>query len=115
VCVCFVCECVPSHPVCVCSSAATLALSMGNQDLHKAAFVLHKALTSPPICRHLLTSGCYRSDCAYSHDPGQKTCLFWVRGKCRETECRFMHGFADDGIDGFEQWDGLEWLREQGY
>jgi len=47
------------HPT-VSVGALTLALTLSKNDVAFASFVLNRALTLPPICRHLLAGGCYR-------------------------------------------------------
>ena len=86
------------HPQ-VSAGALDVSLKLAKNDIALASFILNRALTLPPICRHLLAGGCYRSDCTYSHDPSTHTCSFWMRGRCSSTECKFLHGFkgADEG------------------
>ncbi|GMH54608.1 hypothetical protein TrRE_jg292, partial [Triparma retinervis] len=89
------------HPQ-VSAGALLVALTLAQNDVALASFILNRALTLPPICRHLLAGGCYRSDCTYSHDPSTHTCSFWMRGRCSSSGgCKFLHGFkgADEGWD----------------
>ena len=52
---------------------------------------------APPVCRYFLTSGCYRSDCKFSHDATATTCRFWALGECAKgSTCPFRHAFEDD-------------------
>lgn len=74
--------------------AATEASLMANTDFNVAHYLIDAAMSAPPICRHLLHEGCYRSDCQFSHDVEGHTCLFWIRGRCgKGSACRFLHGF----------------------
>lgn len=76
--------------------AAHEAAVLAQADVSAAHYVVQAAMTAPPICRHLLQAGCYRSDCSFSHNVGQHTCLFWLRGRCGKGEmCRFLHGFSE--------------------
>ena len=76
--------------------AAHDAAVLAQGDVSIAHYVVQSAMTAPPICRHLLQSGCYRSDCTFSHNVGEHTCLFWLRGRCGKGEtCRFLHGFSE--------------------
>lgn len=76
--------------------AAFAASVLAQGCVYTAAALYHAALVAPPICRHLLGAGCYRSDCQYSHAVQQHTCLFWMRGRCgKGGTCRFLHGFHE--------------------
>ena len=76
--------------------AAYAAAVLGSANVHVAQYVVEAAMTAPPICRHLLGDGCYRSDCQYSHGLDGHTCIFWLRGRCGKGEtCRFLHGFHE--------------------
>jgi hypothetical protein len=76
--------------------AAYQAGLMANTDFNLAQHIIDSALTAPPICRHMLSDGCYRSDCTFSHDVDGHTCLFWVRGRCgKGSTCKFFHGFNE--------------------
>lgn len=76
--------------------AAYEAAVLAQADVGTAQYVVNAAMTAPPICRHLLQSGCYRSDCQFSHDIASHTCIFWIRGRCGKGEtCRFLHGFHE--------------------
>lgn len=75
--------------------AAYAAAEVAKADVHVAQYVLHAASTAPPICRHLLGSGCYRRDCTFSHNVQNHTCLFWMRGRCGKGQsCQFLHDFS---------------------
>lgn len=81
--------------------AAHEAALVSNADVNIAQHVIDGALAAPPVCRHLLNDGCYRSDCHFSHDVDGHTCLFWLRGRCGKGDgCRFMHGFSEKLLDG---------------
>lgn len=82
------------------ASFAAAATCQGN--IAAAQYVINKAATAPPICRHLLNAGCYRSDCQFSHSIDSHTCIFWLKGRCSRqfdntsgniSACRFLHGF----------------------
>jgi len=76
--------------------AASEASLMANTDFNLAQHIIDSALAAPPICRHMLHEGCYRSDCTFSHDVDGHTCLFWLRGRCgKGTACKFLHGFNE--------------------
>tara|TARA_B110000305_G_C18981062_1_gene421670 strand:+ start:224 stop:532 length:309 start_codon:yes stop_codon:yes gene_type:complete len=72
--------------------AANAAINLGGGDINHGQFVIDNAFASAPVCRHLLNGGCYRSDCTFSHDVDEHTCLFWLRGVCTKTDCQFFHG-----------------------
>ena len=81
--------------------AAHEAALVSNADVNVAQHVIDGALSAPPVCRHMLNDGCYRSDCHFSHDVDGHTCLFWLRGRCgKVNSCRFMHGFSEKLLDG---------------
>eukprot|EP00553_Chaetoceros_curvisetus_P003273 CAMPEP_0204619186 /NCGR_PEP_ID=MMETSP0717-20131115/5625_1 /ASSEMBLY_ACC=CAM_ASM_000666 /TAXON_ID=230516 /ORGANISM="Chaetoceros curvisetus" /LENGTH=433 /DNA_ID=CAMNT_0051633117 /DNA_START=282 /DNA_END=1584 /DNA_ORIENTATION=+ len=85
----------------VCREAAHESALVSNADVNVAQHVIDGALTAPPVCRHMLNGGCYRSDCQFSHDVDGHTCLFWLRGRCgKGLSCRFMHGFSEKLLDG---------------
>lgn len=85
----------------VCLEAAHEAALVSNADVNVAQHVIDGALAAPPVCRHMLNDGCYRSDCQFSHDVDGHTCLFWLRGRCRSGDsCKFMHGFSEKLLDG---------------
>lgn len=85
----------------VCREAAHEAALVSNADVNVAQHVIDGALSAPPVCRHMLNDGCYRSDCHFSHDVDGHTCTFWLRGRCGKGEgCRFMHGFSEKLLDG---------------
>ena len=85
----------------VCRDAAHEAALVSNADVNVAQHVIDGALAAPPVCRHMLNDGCYRSDCQFSHDMDGHTCLFWLRGRCGKGDnCRFMHGFSEKLLDG---------------
>eukprot|EP00581_Thalassiosira_minuscula_P014782 CAMPEP_0183721136 /NCGR_PEP_ID=MMETSP0737-20130205/13525_1 /TAXON_ID=385413 /ORGANISM="Thalassiosira miniscula, Strain CCMP1093" /LENGTH=547 /DNA_ID=CAMNT_0025951107 /DNA_START=55 /DNA_END=1695 /DNA_ORIENTATION=- len=105
--------------------AATLASQMTDGDLNLAQYLIEAARSYSSsgirrtgsqdqqrrsrICRHELRGMCYRYDCPYSHDLNSVTCLFWLKGRCREKKCRFLHGFADSLREGICE----EYLAEQ--
>ena len=111
------------------TEAASLASQLTDGDLNLAQYLIEAArfdsssdsrnnnansYSGPSnrrsrICRHELRGTCYRSDCPYSHDLGGVTCLFWLRGRCRGENCRFMHGFAETLLDGISE----EYLNEK--
>jgi len=76
-------------------SAAAEAARVSDGDINVAQYLVDTASTAPPVCRHLLSDGCYRRDCQFSHDIDTHTCLFWMKGRCGKGDsCRFLHGFA---------------------
>ena len=106
--------------------AASLATQLTDGDLNLAQYLIEAARSDPSsynthapgsnyqrrrsrICRHELRGVCYRADCPYNHDLSGVTCLFWLKGKCRETSCRFLHGFAESLLEGISE----EYLAEQ--
>ena len=108
------------------TEAAALASQLTDGDLNLAQYLIEAARFDSStdnrnssngsssnrrsrICRHELRGTCYRSDCPYSHDLGGVTCLFWLRGRCRGENCRFMHGFSENLLDGISQ----EYLNER--
>ena len=107
------------------TEAATLASQLTDGDLNLAQYLIEAARSDSSsdarctvatntnrrtrICRHELRGTCYRADCPYSHDLGGVTCLFWLRGRCRGENCRFMHGFAESLLDGISE----EYLKEK--
>ena len=83
-------------------AAAADAATLGGSDINVAQFIIDQALSAPPVCRHMLNDGCYRSDCSFSHDVDGHTCLFWLRNRCGKGDaCRFRHGFSEKLLDGF--------------
>ena len=81
-------------------AAAAEATTMGGSDVNVAQFIINKALAAPPVCRHMLSDGCYRSDCSFSHDMDGHTCLFWLRNRCGKGDsCRFRHGFSEKHLE----------------
>mmetsp|Transcript_6481 Transcript_6481/g.16015 ORF Transcript_6481/g.16015 Transcript_6481/m.16015 type:complete len:697 (+) Transcript_6481:269-2359(+) len=91
--------------------AATAAGLMANTDFNLAQHILDSAMSAPPICRHMLNDGCYRSDCTFSHDVEGHTCLFWLRGRCgKGNACKFKHGFHEKLLNGI---DTLKYHAEQ--
>jgi hypothetical protein len=83
--------------------AATEASRMAKTDFNIAQHIVDAALSAPPICRHMLHDGCYRSDCQFSHDVEGHTCVFWLRGRCgKGSGCKFLHGFNDKILDGID-------------
>jgi len=86
------------------AEAASDAAILGGGDANVAQFVIDGALSAPPVCRHMLNDGCYRSDCQFSHDVEGHTCLFWLRGRCGKRDtCRFRHGFSEQLLSGLNQ------------
>jgi len=81
--------------------AAREAALVTDNDVNIAQFVLEKAMSAPPVCRHMLNNACYRSDCQFSHDIEGHTCLFWLKGRCgKGSGCRFLHGFGEHLLEG---------------
>ncbi|KAL7537742.1 LOW QUALITY PROTEIN: hypothetical protein ACHAXR_008027 [Thalassiosira sp. AJA248-18] len=96
--------------------AASLASQLTDGDLNLAQYLIESARSDSSggtgrtdsnsrqrrsrICRHELRGVCYRADCPYSHDLMGVTCLFWLKGRCRENNCRFFHGFAESLLEG---------------
>jgi hypothetical protein len=78
----------------ICPQAAGEAILAARSDLAAAEALLLEALQAPPVCRHLLSHGCYRRDCTYSHDIETYTCTYWLRGRCEKEACPFRHGFG---------------------
>jgi len=77
-------------------SAEAAMAAASYQDLEFAQYLIDAAFSAPPICRHLLAEGCYRSDCQFSHDVEGNSCIFWLRGRCGKGDsCRFRHGFDE--------------------
>ena len=84
------------------AGGASLQLAGGDPQL--AQHIIQSAFSAPPVCRHLLAGGCYRSDCTFSHEVEEHTCLFWLRGVCAKVgDCAFYHGFAEGLKEGFER------------
>jgi hypothetical protein len=76
--------------------AATAACAVAHNDVNLAQYLVEQALAAPAVCRHLLSSGCYRADCQFSHNIENHTCLFWMKGRCREgSSCKFKHDFNE--------------------
>mmetsp|Transcript_24463 Transcript_24463/g.27991 ORF Transcript_24463/g.27991 Transcript_24463/m.27991 type:complete len:807 (-) Transcript_24463:217-2637(-) len=88
----------------LCEQAAHEAALVSNADVNVAQHVIDGAVAAPPVCRHMLNDGCYRSDCQFSHDVDGHTCIFWLRGRCGKGAegCRFMHGFSEKLLDGVD-------------
>jgi len=83
--------------------AAMEAALVSDNDVNVAQYVIDGAMSAPPICRHMLHDGCYRSDCQFSHDVEGHTCLFWLRGRCGKGDgCRFMHGYSSKLLEGIK-------------
>lgn len=83
--------------------AAYEAALVANADINVAQYVIDGAMSAPPVCRHLLNGGCYRSDCHFSHDVDGHTCLFWLRGRCTKgDQCQFLHGFCEKLLKGMK-------------
>mmetsp|Transcript_14976 Transcript_14976/g.24774 ORF Transcript_14976/g.24774 Transcript_14976/m.24774 type:complete len:723 (-) Transcript_14976:61-2229(-) len=83
--------------------AALAAAQLAVGDINVAQYVVDGAMSAPPICRHMLNDGCYRSDCQFSHDVDAHTCLFWLRGRCGKSSCRFHHGFSKKLLAGMNR------------
>jgi hypothetical protein len=80
----------------VSEEVAGVAAVTAGLDVNVAQYLIDEASSAAPVCRHLLTSGCYRSDCTFSHDVLGHTCTFWLRGRCGKGDsCRFLHGFNE--------------------
>lgn len=80
------------------------ACTMANANVPVAQYLMDCAMTAPPVCRHLLHSGCYRSDCSFSHDLEGHTCVFWLRGHCNKgTSCPFLHGYNEKWLIQLEE------------
>lgn len=86
----------------ICEEAATEAALVSNTDVNVAQHVIDGAVGAPPVCRHMLNDGCYRSDCQFSHDVDGHTCLFWLKGRCGKQDCKFMHGFSEKLLEGID-------------
>jgi hypothetical protein len=86
----------------ICEEAATEAALVSNADVNVAQHVIDGAVAAPPVCRHMLNDGCYRSDCQFSHDVDGHTCLFWLKGRCGKQGCKFMHGFSEKLLEGVD-------------
>jgi len=85
----------------IAEAVAREATMVSGGDINVAQYLIDKALSAPPICRHMMHSSCYRSDCHFSHDVEGHTCLFWLRGRCGKGEtCRFLHGFGEKLLEG---------------
>ena len=81
--------------------AARAATQMAHADVNVAQYLIDSVISAPPICRHMLQNGCYRSDCQFSHDVNGSTCMFWLRGRCgKGPSCRFLHGFNPQLLEG---------------
>eukprot|EP00549_Striatella_unipunctata_P022432 CAMPEP_0118680962 /NCGR_PEP_ID=MMETSP0800-20121206/4668_1 /TAXON_ID=210618 ORGANISM="Striatella unipunctata, Strain CCMP2910" /NCGR_SAMPLE_ID=MMETSP0800 /ASSEMBLY_ACC=CAM_ASM_000638 /LENGTH=575 /DNA_ID=CAMNT_0006577193 /DNA_START=541 /DNA_END=2266 /DNA_ORIENTATION=+ len=86
--------------------AAAQAAQMSSGNLEFAQYVINAALSAPPVCRHMLNSGCYRSDCQFSHEVEGHTCVFWLKGRCGKFDsCRFLHGFSPKLLESLPQND----------
>jgi hypothetical protein len=87
----------------ICIEAAHEAALVSNADVNVAQHVIDGAVAAPPVCRHALNDGCYRSDCQFSHDVDGHTCSFWLKGRCGKGDsCRFMHGFSEKLMEGVD-------------
>ena len=81
--------------------AAQDAARLANADFNVAQYIVDAAVSAPPVCRHMLHDGCYRSDCQFSHDVEGHTCAFWLRGRCgKGPSCKFLHGFHEKLLQG---------------
>lgn len=95
--------------------AASAAAKLASADINVAQYVVDGAMSAPPICRHMLNDGCYRSDCQFSHDVDGHTCLFWIRGRCGKGDsCRFHHGFSKKLLSGINR-EALETKEDSPY
>eukprot|EP00978_Attheya_sp_CCMP212_P000726 scaffold1449_cov56-Attheya_sp.AAC.1 len=84
--------------------AAMEAAFLSNGDVNIAQYAIDEAVSAPPVCRHMLHSACYRSDCQFSHDVEGHTCLFWLRGRCGKGEqCKFLHGLSENLLEGMNK------------
>jgi hypothetical protein len=91
--------------------AAQQAAFLGCLDVSVAQYVIDGAMSAPPVCRHMMSDGCYRSDCQFSHDVDGHTCLFWLRGRCgKGSLCKFRHGFSDKLLVGMNS--EATWVEE---
>jgi len=80
------------------------AATMAQSDVGVAQYLMDCAMTAPPVCRHLLQSGCYRADCSFSHDLEGHTCVFWLRGRCtKASSCQFLHGYNEKWLLQLEE------------
>ena len=81
--------------------AVSAASVLAQADVNLALHAIEQALSAPPVCRHMLHDGCYRSDCHFSHEIDTHTCSFWMRGRCgKGSSCKFLHGFAECLLEG---------------
>jgi Smr domain len=84
--------------------AAFAAALLAGADMNIAQYIIEQAAAQLPVCRHLLADGCYRADCAFSHDIDSHTCLFWLRTRCgKGSQCRFLHGFAEKLLENLPE------------
>jgi hypothetical protein len=91
------------YPTDISEDAALTAAAMSGQDIHLAQYILDQATRQTPICRHLLSDGCYRADCQFSHEIDTHTCLFWFKSRCSKgVNCKFLHGFAEKLMEGYD-------------
>mmetsp|Transcript_6662 Transcript_6662/g.19499 ORF Transcript_6662/g.19499 Transcript_6662/m.19499 type:complete len:926 (-) Transcript_6662:3342-6119(-) len=87
----------------LCEEAAREAAIMAKADFNVAQYIIDASLSAPPICRHMLQDGCYRSDCAFSHVMDGHSCTFWMRGRCgKGASCKFKHGFSSSLLRGIK-------------
>lgn len=51
------------------------------------------------VCRHFLAGGCFRADCAFSHDVRGVACRFWASPAGCEAgaDCAFLHAVPGSG------------------
>jgi hypothetical protein len=91
------------YPTDISEDAALTAAAMSGQDIHLAQYILDQAARQTPICRHLLSDGCYRADCQFSHEIDTHTCLFWFKSRCSKgVNCKFLHGLAEKLMEGYD-------------
>lgn len=89
--------------------AAYAAATLAGADLNVAQYIVEQAVAQLPVCRHLLSDGCYRADCSFSHDIDSHTCLFWLQRRCGKREqCRFLHGFSEKLLENLPEQYVLE-------
>jgi Smr domain len=93
--------------------AAESACVTAQSDVNLAQYLVDHAMAAPAVCRHLLSSGCYRADCQFSHDLENHTCLFWLKGRCgKGSSCKFKHGFNGGLLDHLFGEDTAEAIQD---
>ena len=78
------------------AEAIYCALCIGGGDVVRSADILSEnisVLNASKPCRHLLSGGCFRSDCWFDHQLSLVPCRFWLlEGPgCTVAKCPFMH------------------------